>query len=401
MTTTFFAPPDASEALWGTPSLISHQGANSGLWGATERNVEITSADDAHFGGFAGNTAIMLMGRRGNGKTLLEDALADQTIRSYETRGYPGRVFTNLNMSFLRMVADDGTVLTSKEARDSGVHAKSLDIYSPYLIEDVQEFPDWFRNGYVVGDEVQTMASGRRSMSKANVNLSQFLTQMRHRDIDAIFTTQFPQVIDYQLLLQVDLFVKVHIVRRRPYPPYFPWILEIEIWDWWGQLTGKDWRKTWPPTREDIDGRRRIIIPERLMGTYSTKQIIASVYWDKSVRERVNIDEELALGGHAEWMQDTVEDEREQVRDEQIATAAEQAQDAYQEDPSVRFADGIETWAGRMGKSVNVNAVLVTAQIIDPSIRDAFALAEVFKSLGYTITINKVGGGKTYLAVKE
>ena len=43
------------------------------------------------------------------------------------------------------------------------------------------EYPWWLRDAHMFLDEIQTAATGRRSMSKGNVFLSTFLTQLRKR----------------------------------------------------------------------------------------------------------------------------------------------------------------------------------------------------------------------------
>lgn len=400
MTTTSWVPKEV--AAWGQDNYSwGVDEAAGGLWGEQRSDeVEVVSADQARFGGFAGNTAVMFMGRRGNGKTLTQTLLADQDIRRFTTTGYPGHVFTNYNMSFLRSLTSDGRVITTNEALEKRIHSDPIDVYDPDIIDRVSEFPSWFRRGTFRGDEVQTMAMGRRSMARSNVNTSQFLIQMRHRDIDASFTTQFPQIIDYQVLLQIDLFIKVRVIKRQR-GTGFPQVLAADVWDWWGQLTGKDWKKSWPPARADIDRSCNIHVPYRIMGTYSTKQIVSSVYLARAIRDRINLEEEVEMGGRAQWLDGhDLPDEDELERETRLHEQMEIAQSAYQEDKSVRFNGEVVLWADAHGRTVTLDSdKLQLAKVYDPSLTMT-GLTELFESIGYTVKPRKSGGAKWYQAVK-
>lgn len=273
-----FAVPE-SPTLWHPP----HREGRTGVMELPlqEEEEPIVSAMDAHFGTADNVTVTLLMGPRGQGKTLCLAGMQDVMIRRYERAGYPGRVFSNFKTWFIRHAPD----------------GRPIDYYSPYMLEDVSEFPAWFRRGYMTVDEIQSMASSRRAMSKGNVFVSSFLTQIRHRDIETLFTTQYPQVLDYQLLIQVNYFVRIRCIAR--YRDGFPALLQLYIFDYWGQDTGKDWRKRWPPAMEDVDDIRLLTVPHSLRGAWNTHQIIASSYWGAEVRNRVNLEE---ANGEEDWM---------------------------------------------------------------------------------------------------
>ena len=202
---------------------------DQGLFDPKNKDQSFIPGLDAHMGQ-GGNQCVLLMGRRGHGKTALLTAILHLMLAKYEKQYYAGRLFANYQVSFFRKDAS----------------GKPIDYYSPYIAEEMATFPPWLEKGIVAIDEFQNMGASRRSMSKVNVNLSSFLTQVRHRQIECLFTTQFPQVLDYQALLQVDKFVRVSTLMS--YPPNkqgkrFPRVMELEIYDYWGQDTGRDYRK--------------------------------------------------------------------------------------------------------------------------------------------------------------
>ena len=238
-----------------------------------KNHVEILPADMVHMGA-GNNLCILLIGRRGHGKTAIQTAITHTMLKKYQNKKFPGRLYANYRMKFFR-----------KDAQ-----GRPYDLYSPILVDLISDFPPWLEKGFMALDEVQSFASARRSMSKSNLSLSLFLTQMRHRDIETCWTTQFPQVIDSQALLQVDLFVRVSTVSRWPANRAgnaFPKLMDLTIFDYWGQFTGKDYRKTWPPQPEDADARRQVYLPHWYASQYNTKEIITSTYMDKDVREAI------------------------------------------------------------------------------------------------------------------
>jgi hypothetical protein len=222
--------------------------------------------------GYGNHLVALFTGIRGTGKTALMTALLARQKEAYRRRGYNGKLFANYEVKFFD---------------------KSRDYWSPWFMEEMATFPPYFAHGIAAIDEAQGVILGRRSMSKTNVNMSAFLTQMRHRDIEMMFTTQFPQVLDYQALIQTNLFIKLRTIQRQKGGPFagFPILIQMQISDYWGQFTGKDWRKPWPIQRQDVDVIRMIRLDPIIGSMYDTNEIIASAYWSEGVRERV-IEEE-------------------------------------------------------------------------------------------------------------
>ena len=198
---------------------------------------------------------VFLMGRRDAGKTLTMSTLARIAQLRYLRARKPFKIFSNYYLKF-------------------------AEGYSPHIIDEIMNFPPWARDMYLCIDEIQTAATSRRAMSGTNVALSTFLTMIRKRRIELVFTTQFPQVIDPQILLQVDLFIEC---ERSPDGSS----VTLYIHDWWGQYTGENWRKPWPPMRWEADWVRGIGGTDKMFGLYNTEQVIAPMFIDQYARERM------------------------------------------------------------------------------------------------------------------
>ena len=279
----FFSP---APGMTGPQDLYTGPRLEGSAFGPPEEETEeILSGVDARIGAGA-NMLAMFIGVRGEGKTALMNALMKRQQEVYIKRRFPGRLFANYEVKFFRRAAD----------------GRMIDYWSPWLLDEIAMFPPYLSRGLMGIDEVQGGALGRRSMAGANVNLSFFLTQIRHRDIEALFTTQFPQLIDYQVLIQTNLFIRVRTLAR--HRSGFPARIRCQIFDYWGTFTGKDHRKRWPPQPEDVDAVRDFYLAPWLAGSYDTKEIITSQYWNQSVRERVIQSEHARHGGDREFLEE-------------------------------------------------------------------------------------------------
>lgn len=213
---------------------------------------------------------MLLLGRRDAGKTLTMTALAQFQKERYGFFHSPFKIASNYWLS-----------------SDLG------DYYSAWIIDRIMDYPTWAKDMLCCIDEIQTAASSRRAMAKSNVLLGMFLTMIRKRRIEIVFTTQFPQVLDAQLLLQVDYFVEcekspdAHSVR-------------LYIHDYWGQFTGKFYRKPWPPMRYMADEVRTLYGTNAVFGKYRSGQAIASLYLNEEQRRRM-VDAEA--GSDHEWQE--------------------------------------------------------------------------------------------------
>ena len=130
-------------------------------------------------GRFSSKTKIFV-GRRGQGKTLLMTVEGGAIRAMNEKHGAAVKIISNYSTAFSHY-------------------------HSQYLIDNLVTFPEYAQDALLLIDEIQTAALSRRSMSKEAVNLSGFMTMIRKRRVEVMFTTQFPQTLDQQLLMQIDL----------------------------------------------------------------------------------------------------------------------------------------------------------------------------------------------------
>ena len=195
----------------------------------------------------------LLMGRRNAGKTLAMTALAKIMKGRYQKWKIPFKIMTNYTVKF-------------------------ADICNPYIVDDIVLFKSNIRGGYLCIDELQSVSHNRRSMSKASVGLIQFLTEIRKRQIELVCTTQFPQYIDIQVLYQIDFFIEVEKLFKARAVRFF-------IHDFWGQFTGKNWRKPWPPYRWEADLIITLYGTNKVFLDYNTFQVVAPIGLDQEARE--------------------------------------------------------------------------------------------------------------------
>lgn len=326
-------------------------------WHPTRRkeNDDLMKAGDIAKLGEGENVCALLIGRRGQGKTALMTGLVKTMIKKYVDEKFAARVYSNYKIRFLR-----------RDAR-----GRAVDYYSATLVDEIGSFPPWLQRGYMVLDEIQSFAASRRSLSRSNITMSLFLTQMRHRDIETLWTTQFPQVLDYQALLQVDMFVRCHTIERHPpnrQGKRFPKVMQLELYDYWGLWTGRDYRKRWPPQREDMDDVRIVQLPLSLAGTYDTREIIASTYYDSTTRAQI-IDEENYRQGEAEW-------------DAAVAASAQTAQAHYETEGRQRYTrEALLSVIPKGGPPLRFDRLRTAVQQLDPTVRDDQDIAAVLLDL--------------------
>ena len=287
---------------------------------------------------------VLWIGRRGEGKSLCMTATAHIQMKRYIQHGVDHQIFANYWVDF-------------------------ADRVSPYLVDDLVQFPPWGQKANINLDEVGATFPSRRSMAGVSVNFSNFLTQIRKRDCEVNFTTQFPQVLDQQLLMQVDLFIRARAAAK----DYFGRVLsvELECHDYWGQWTGNDSRKPWPPRPEYADWFLRYDRLNRMWDHYNTNQVTPP-YW---VANRDAIIERQG------WQRDTPSlSEGDPVAEAENAPAA----------PA-----NLNELIALAGNTVNVLALLRYARAYEPDLTRP-QLAEVLEGQGYTV--KRVG---PWMATKE
>lgn len=196
---------------------------------------------------------MLMMGRRGQGKTLAMTAIGRIMQIRHMLKRTGWRIMSNYKVSF-------------------------ADYSSPYLIEEMLDDQTKFKRCFILIDEISSAFPSRRSMARANVDWGRMLEQIRKFPAEMIFTTQFPQVLDYQLLLQVDYFLRCNMA-------FADNAVDLDVYDYWGQDTGKDYRKPWPPRPGEQDWERRIGNISQMYGAYNTGEQIGTI-WSSS-RERI------------------------------------------------------------------------------------------------------------------
>ena len=233
----------------------------------------------------------LLMGRRGKGKTLGMTWFAKFQKQRWAELGILCTPACPLHCFRHRRIA-------------ANYWCKPADIINPRLIEDLTLFPEWGQNLMCVVDEVGAMASNRRAMANTNVNFGQFLTQIRKRRTDLFMTTQFPRFVDIMVLYQIDLFIKMEAFAGDR-------AIDLYVWDWWGQWTGRDHPKKWPPQEQDVDHQWTIWGADRVWNEFETEQVVPPTW----ARDKMTIwkqqwgddwEDRLELG----YAPETDEDER-------------------------------------------------------------------------------------------
>lgn len=200
---------------------------------------------------------VIFIGWRGGGKTLTQTLQCLAQRAMMRERGYEWQLWSNYN-------------ITGSER----LGIPPADVVSPLLVDQVIEFPQDMRQLTIAIDEIQSAFPGRRSLSNFNTLFSQFLTQIRKREVECSATTQFPQVLDYQVLLQTDLFCRCETVAGGRGVRLF-------YYDWWGQFTGRMDRRRWPPDKFDFDWEW--MMPGTDMGfeLYNSSEVVVPVFSKK------------------------------------------------------------------------------------------------------------------------
>jgi hypothetical protein len=191
---------------------------------------------------------VMMYGRRGAGKTATMTALGLWFQQQYEKTGTRAYIAANYHVDFARYC-------------------------SPYLLDELSEFPEWGKDAVVLVDEISAYAASERSTSRSTVDLGILLTQVRKRNIEMIFCTQFPQEISRRVLRQVDLFIEVE--QTADHKQSF-----LYVHDYWGQFTNDISRKPWPPMRYESDWTLQMPNIDLIWNRYDTKEVVAPAWSD-------------------------------------------------------------------------------------------------------------------------
>ncbi len=296
-----------------------------------EKNHTLLSSEIKHKVRFR-PLVVMFIGRRGGGKSAAMSATAYIQYQRYARQKINFSVVANYKLAFADMV-------------------------SPYLVDDLMDFPDWAENLYICIDEAAASFPSRRSMAGANVNFSNFLTQIRKRHCEVVFTTQFPQVMDVQILLQVDLFIRCRAFNGNK-------SIELQCYDWWGQWTGNDKRKPWPPESGMQDWTKYYHHVDRIWDKYDTGEVVAAM-WSKQR------DEVIAREGY-EFLREE-DSEVKQPDPEQLAATRGV------------IPENITELLMQAGASFGVLALLEQARMMESGIKSRGDFADYLEDRGYDV----------------
>lgn len=216
----------------------------------------------------------LAMGRPGDGKglwvanTMLEHRIMKEERDGTDVKWYPSKEYHGYPNEL--RIGEWGW------QRDGSRHQTFTNFWStlsdnwlygpdPDLISNMLEQPDAIKDADIGLHELQMTSPRRRAMNRVNVDLGMMLTQRRKRGLDMWADTQFPQVMDTWILLQIDLFM-----RCATYDGGHS--LYVRAYDYWGLWTRDDRRKPWPIPAEMFDWHYWIHNPSRIFGHYNTKE---------------------------------------------------------------------------------------------------------------------------------
>ena len=168
---------------------------------------------------------IFYTGRKGSGKTLtmVKDAY------NYKSDGY--EVYSNFKTSFTQPISNKDLMKLDKNS-----HIKDC---------------------VLLIDELQVLFDSRRSMKKENMNFSNFLQQIRKRNIILLGSTQYSSTVDVRFRQHVDILVKPMF-----YKDYN--VVEVKYVD----LNSTDEDKFEP------DSITLVYIADDVFGLYDTRELV-------------------------------------------------------------------------------------------------------------------------------
>jgi hypothetical protein len=191
---------------------------------------------------------LFFLGRRGAGKTLAMTYLALFMQAVYKRLGSNRRIFSTYWLSF---------------ADESG----------PRMIDAIYANPFAYRNSIVLIDEVADFVPSKRAMAGFAVNFESWTRQIRKLGVEILMATQFPQDIMRGVLRQCDLFVRCRSVLEGLH-------VDLDIYDWWGNYTGDQRSKPWPPEPDTHDWEKTLVFTNQVWGMYDTDEWVSNRWSD-------------------------------------------------------------------------------------------------------------------------
>ena len=223
-----------------------------------EEEEEVLYPEDLNGSAYFTPNIVLMYGIRGKGKSLGTTALGLFMLKAYRHKKLNVQVLANYNVTFAAY-------------------------RTPFLVDELNGFPNWARNKLVLLDEIVEYMPSARSMARSSLDFASFIRQIRKRDIDIVMNTQFPTEVDRRMLRQVDLFIEVELHRRRGGKAD----LKMYIYDYWGNWTG-DWslsKKPWPPSHEDATAVKWFQNVHTVFRLYNNREVQAPI-WSEN-REQI------------------------------------------------------------------------------------------------------------------
>lgn len=125
---------------------------------------------------------VLYKGRRGSGKTL---SMVKDGIK-FNRSGYA--IYRNFDLEFGKYISDDDILTLDKNSE--------------------------IKNCVIMMDEVQMFFDSRRSMRKQSLNFSNFIQQIRKRNIILLCTTQYSNTIDLRLRQHIDVLATPKFIKE-------------------------------------------------------------------------------------------------------------------------------------------------------------------------------------------
>ena len=142
----------------------------------------------------------------------------------------------------------------------------------PYLLDQLQRFPEDAQDATVALDEVVELLPSSKGSSNYNLLSVSFLKQLRKRRIEVLAATQFANEASHGFLRQIDLFVETEKIGDGR-------AARLYWYDFFGHITGRRRRASaWPPTHEEADCTYVLYGLDQIWGKYKTEEIVAASY---------------------------------------------------------------------------------------------------------------------------
>lgn len=149
-------------------------------------------------------------------------------------------------MSIYAIIGDRGAgktaLMTHLLFQDSEAGIPVVSNYRLYFhhtymsLKEIAELPESIQDSTIGIDEFQIGADSRSAMSKANMQLTKFVTQLRKRNCVLYFTTQRFNLIDKRIRDQVDYTMMISNVSTKREPD----ISLLQTFDrWTGEMVGE------------------------------------------------------------------------------------------------------------------------------------------------------------------